>query len=829
MNFISNPEIEQAFDYVRNTNKNIFLTGKAGTGKTTFLHEIRKEGFKRMVIVAPTGVAAINAGGMTIHSFFQLPFGPQLPGVVTKENRFSKLRAKKISLIKSLDLLVIDEISMVRADLLDGIDRVLRQYRDRTKAFGGVQLLMIGDLHQLPPIVKNQEWELLRDYYKTPYFFGSLALQETGIVTIQLKHIYRQSNQDFIALLNKVRNNQMDQTVLESLNSRYRTELPSEEEDYITLTAMNAPAEKINIVKLSEIKQKTHVFNATIADDFPKHAYPTLERLELKMGAQVMFVKNDLSQEKRFYNGKIGRVVGIEKETIKVQCKDDSSPIFVSVMDWTNVKYDLNKTTKEVSEKVVGTFTQFPLKLAWAITIHKSQGLTFDRVIIDAANAFAHGQTYVALSRCKSFEGIILRSQLAFASVKTDSVVQSYSKQSEENPPTDLDLKEAKREYQQNIVMELFEFKPMKRYFQFLNRLFLENDLTISEAAVGRFLEIEGKAEDEISEMAKKFLPQLYNYLREEVMPEDNPKLQLRLQKAGDYFSNKINKDILPEITTRYVITDNQAIRDKATEGIKNLIKELMTKAACFANCEKEFSIKEYVKTKLDIALNEKLGRTASSTSASKSSTKEAVALGARDSDHPELYHSITKWRDLTASLEGQVGYKIVAVKTIYELTKYLPTTDANLVKISGIGKVKVENYGEDIIDLIKQYVAEKGIDSDQMPAKVKKPPTKTPTKQISYDAFRGGKSIGEIAKERDMVESTIESHLGFYISTGEVHIHEIMDKDKVEKIAVYLKANKDKPFKEVKGHFGEQASYGELNMVRSHLAYEEDGGASEE
>jgi len=408
--------------------------------------------------------------------------------------------------------------------------------------------------------------------------------------------------------------------------------------------------------------------------------------------------------------------------------------------------------------------------------------------------------------------------------VKTDSVVQTYSKQSEENPPTDLDLKEAKREYQQTIVIELFDFKLVNRYFQRLHRVFLEYDLTIPEAALERFLAIEGKAEAELIEMAKRFLPQLHNYFREEAMPENNEQLQLRLQKAGNYFSNKITKEILPEITSLDVITDNQAVRDNATEGIKNLIKELMTKAACFANCKTAFSIKDYIKTKLDIALNDKIGRTVSSLK-TKSSAPSAAEMGAEDSDHPELYQNIRKWRDLTASLEGRKPYTIIAVRTLYELTKYLPTTEANLKKMSGIGKVKVDNYGEDIIDLIKQYVAEKGIDSDQMPVKVKKPPTKTPTKQISYDAFRGGKSIGEIAKERDLAEGTIINHLGYFVGTGEIHIHEIVDKDKVELIATYMKANEDKSLKEVKDHFGERASYGELNMVRSHLTYEESGG----
>ena len=320
MKFISNPQLDLAFDYVRNTNKNIFLTGKAGTGKTTFLHQIKKEGIKRMAIVAPTGVAAINAGGMTIHSLFQMPFGLLLPGKNTERSRQRKFNSKKITLIKSLDLLVIDEISMVRADLLDGIDEVLRRYKDSFKPFGGIQLLMIGDLHQLPPVVKQDEWMLMREHYNTPYFFGSLALQKTNPITIQLTHIYRQSDDVFINLLNKVRDNKIDQSVLETLNSRYQANFnPDEKEGYITLTSHNRSAQEINAEKLTGIGAPLHQFRATIKGEFPPHAFPTEQVLEFKKGAQVMFVKNDPNPEKLYYNGKIGIVTQIREDEILVK------------------------------------------------------------------------------------------------------------------------------------------------------------------------------------------------------------------------------------------------------------------------------------------------------------------------------------------------------------------------------------------------------------------------------------------------------------------------------------------------------------------------------
>jgi ATP-dependent exoDNAse (exonuclease V) alpha subunit len=411
----NNPQLQLAFDFVQYTNKNIFLTGKAGTGKTTFLHQLKKVSPKRMVVVAPTGVAAINAGGVTIHSFFQLPYGPHIPdheNIPTSELNPEKPQAyqkkfnrEKIRLIQSLDLLVIDEISMVRADMLDAIDLVLKKYKDRTKPFGGVQLLMIGDLHQLSPVVKEDEWSLLKKYYDTVYLFSSKALQQIPSVNIELKHIYRQSDEYFINILNKIRNNQIDQQTLTELNQRYIPNFsPDEKEGYIVLTTHNASAQEINQNKLKKIKSPSEIFGADTEGEFPSFSYPTEQELELKEGAQVMFVKNDSSSLKCYYNGKIGKVIRMDEDEVYVKCPDDEDEILVKREEWQNVKYFLDEETKEVKENVIGTFTQYPLKLAWAITIHKSQGLTFEKAIIDANASFAHGQVYVALSRCKNFD-----------------------------------------------------------------------------------------------------------------------------------------------------------------------------------------------------------------------------------------------------------------------------------------------------------------------------------------------------------------------------------------------------------------------------------------
>lgn len=336
-----NPELQLARDFVQHTRHNIFLTGKAGTGKTTFLHNLKHDTPKRMIVTAPTGVAAINAGGVTLHSFFQLPFGPYVPGSDMQQRRFSK---EKINIIKGLDLLVIDEISMVRADLLDGVDAVLRHYKHRHRPFGGVQLLMIGDLHQLSPVIKDDEWQLLKPYYDSCYFFSSHALKQTDMISIELKHIYRQSDADFIELLNRVRDNRLDSATLQALNTRYRPDFqPGEDDDYITLTTHNRKADHINERQLQALPSKPFSFEARIEGDYPEYSYPTAETLTLKKGAQVMFVRNDSSAEKRYFNGKIGRITRLDRERIIVKCPDDEQEIPVEPVSWENIKYTLDQ------------------------------------------------------------------------------------------------------------------------------------------------------------------------------------------------------------------------------------------------------------------------------------------------------------------------------------------------------------------------------------------------------------------------------------------------------------------------------------------------------
>lgn len=469
-----NIELCTAWDFVENTGRSIFLTGKAGTGKTTFLKAVKEGSRKRSVVVAPTGVAAVNAGGVTIHSFFQLPFSPFVPGAkIESKFDFSKEKRK---IIASIDLLIIDEISMVRADLLDAIDAVLRRFREHSQPFGGVQLLMIGDLAQLTPVVTPEDERMLNSYYDTPYFFGSKALQQIVYVTIQLEHVYRQQDTSFVQLLNEVRQGHPSPETLKQLNVRCQPAfVPRPEEPYIRLTTHNHLANYYNESEFQKLPGRCYQYHAEIKGTFPDYSYPTAETLELKEGAQVMFIKNDPSGNHKYYNGRIGCVMEASEKSLTVYCEGDAEAIDVEPQEWENTRYTLNEKTREIEAEVQGTFRQLPLRLAWAITIHKSQGLTFDRAIIDANLSFAPGQVYVALSRCRSLEGLVLSTPLEARAVINDERVDSYITQQEYQAERSIrQLPMLKQEYERYLLLQLFDFRSVLSLQETMVRIFAD-------------------------------------------------------------------------------------------------------------------------------------------------------------------------------------------------------------------------------------------------------------------------------------------------------------------------------------------------------------------
>ncbi len=570
---MSNPELLLARQIIANTDTNLFLTGKAGTGKTTFLRSLRKESPKRMVVVAPTGIAAINAEGVTIHSFFQLPFGPHIPGTHTSGSNSSKrfqFRKSKINILRSVDLIVIDEISMVRADILDAIDEVLRQYRHCQRPFGGVQMLLIGDMQQLAPVAREDEWRMLSPYYDTQYFFSSHALMQSDFVTVELKHVYRQSDELFISILNKVRTNTVDEQTLAQLNSRYVPDFsPKKEEGYIRLTTHNYQAEAINQAELAKLGSMPQTFHATIEKDFPEMSFPTEKDLTLKVGAQVMFIKNDPTSEKAYYNGMIGEVTSFEKDTIVVHTTKENTYVNVERVKWENTRYNLNPTTKEITAEVIGTFTQYPLKTAWAITVHKSQGLTFEHAIIDVQHSFAHGQTYVALSRCKTLEGMVLSTPIPPQAIISNAEVDKFTHDPRHQQPDAEKLNTMERSFFLRTINDLFDLSPLRFGIDALVRLIRENFYSSCPAEYQDWQEAQADLKKDET-VAMRFRAQYEPIIMQQADYANDAFLQERIKKGSDYFSSRI-VSIAALLRRTNLTTNNQVIIERRDNILQNI------------------------------------------------------------------------------------------------------------------------------------------------------------------------------------------------------------------------------------------------------------------
>jgi len=827
---VENVQLKLAYDFIQYTNRNVFLTGKAGTGKTTFLHQLKKQLPKRMVVVAPTGVAAINAGGVTIHSFFQMPFGPIIPSDANAQghtlnnkridSNIKKFNRQKINIIRSLDLLVIDEISMVRADLLDGIDEVLRRFKNPDQPFGGVQLLMIGDMQQLPPVIKDEEWSLLRNYYTTGFFFGSRALQKSNYISIELQHIYRQSDPTFIQILNEIRESQLSQQAMLTLNQRYMPDFdPPSQAGYITLTTHNSRANALNHQKLNQLKGTFRTFKAVVADDFPEYTYPTDYNLELKSGAQVMFVKNDPSPEKQFYNGKIGIITGFDKDIIHVKCAGDHETIAVEPALWHNIKYAIDDSTKEISETIAGTFKQHPLRLAWAITIHKSQGLTFEKAIIDAHAAFAHGQTYVALSRCKSMEGLVLSSPINEQGIICDHNVASFNADIHQNQPNQNTLVQSKLAYEFSLLNELFAFDAIYRSLNRCDKSVYENQQFLLGNRVSQLASIKAQLQPHIIEISVKFQQQLIQLIRLSTTLEHNHQLQERVRKAAAYFSEKTKSILMEPLTALSFSTDNKTIRKTITERVNELKEKAAIKVACLEACLEGFETKNYLTARAKASISP-LKNTPSSTDQPEIDTVR----------YPELFKQLREWRKATAEDMQKPVFWVASQKVLVQIVNQLPTNFKELEHIKGIGKKKIQDYGSKILFLVNKFKEthpDQIANEDQATGEAVDLGTssatkqsKQPTREISFELYQKGHSIESIAKRRSLKTTTVEDHLSQFVETGDLPVEQFVSKDKINQILEFFEKNHTLKINDAKQHFGSQVSFSDLKFVQKHLMY---------
>lgn len=708
-----NEQLELAWQFVERTGVNVFLTGKAGTGKTTFLRQLKERSPKRMIVVAPTGVAAINAGGVTIHSFFQFPLAPYVPGSSfnTKDERFRFSKEKK-RIIRTLDLLVIDEISMVRADLLDQIDAVLRLHKDKNRPFGGVQLLMIGDLSQLAPVVKESDWTMLREYYRTPYFFGSLALQQTQHVTIELQHVYRQTDTNFINILNEVRENRLTPGGLAMLNSRYCDENVIKKcgEGVIRLTTHNATVNSYNEQRMNELKGARYAFDATVTGTFPETSYPAEKTLELKKGCQVMFLKND-SQGTRYYNGKLGIITSIDDEHIRVRGLDDDIEVEVQPDVWTNARYVIDKETKEIREEIDGEFRQYPLRLAWAITVHKSQGLTFDRAVIDVNAAFAAGQVYVALSRLRSLDGLMLTEQLSPYSVKTDVAVTQYmNTELAQAQHTANHLNDFERSYYLEMLSELFSFKSLGADMQRILRLLTEHFYKIYPTLLDNYKEKDSLFAKEIGGVAATFNAQYTQIVAKSEDYATDALLAERIGKGATYFANKLDEIVKPLVESTQIDSDNKDIKERAAEAVYNLQQSFALKHYLLKRViDNGFNVSAYLKDK---AIGVLQAEQKEKREGKKGKVLEKIDVDRNaDIKNPILFNQLRRWRAKRAEELERPVYGIITQRALIGIVNELPTTQKELLRMPTFGKKTLQMFGEEILEMVKGYL-EKGVRS---------------------------------------------------------------------------------------------------------------------
>lgn len=744
--------------FVNGTNCHLFLTGKAGTGKTTFLRDITQSTHKKTIVAAPTGIAAINAGGVTLHSLFQLPFGTFLPTRSLPHNinfssqvntpqtmlRNLQLNTLKRKMLKELELLIIDEVSMLRADILDAIDTVLRHVRRLNHLpFGGVQILFIGDLLQLPPVVKSQEWEYLRPFYPSMHFFQALALQNQQPVYIELDKIYRQSDERFIALLNNLRENRISPEDTEILNRCHQPGFdPTKNEGYVYLTTHNQKAEQINRKALEKLPGKSYFFDASVEGDFKENLYPLEYTLELKKGAQVMFVKNDYSGQRQYFNGKIGTVEEIDGEDITVRFNDGSPPAMVEKYTWENKSFTLNKTSGEIEEKIKGSFRHYPIKLAWAITVHKSQGLTFEKAVIDVSSAFAPGQVYVALSRLTSLDGLVLTAPVPQSPPGMDYTLAAFSSQKPQTHELEQILQVESYRYVNERILQTFDFSPVVATSKdHLNTYSKDEKRSVKQKhkdwAQNLLKEI-----IPVKEVADRFLSQL-SKITSNAERGNLPRLLERTQSAKAYF-----EPLLKGLSHKVFDQMNEIGKLKGTKKYRKELQEV--EAGFYAKLQSIHKMEAMIRSML-----------------------ENKDLQKKNLEHPGL----KKERELMQeALDGISGKK------------------------SGTKDGKKPRRGP-------------------RSGKASGPDTR----QITYELFREGFSLEDIAKTRSLAVSTIESHMATFVGKGLVDATTFVEKEKIDQIIIASKAVGSKSLREIKKVLGDEFTYGDLKFAMAAWEAEQD------
>lgn len=776
----TNPQIELAAKIIEQTGCSLFLTGKAGTGKTTFLRNLRTRSRKRMVVCAPTGIAAINAGGMTLHSFFQLDFGIFVPGMARKDRRQLAFNKQKIKMIRGLDLLVIDEVSMVRADLLDAVDDVLRRYRDHSLPFGGVQLLLIGDLQQLPPVVTDSERAILEANYRSPYFFDSHALSQMDYLTIELNKVYRQTDGEFLNLLNAVRDNRADAEVLAALNRRHITDFhPADSEGYVRLTTHNHLAESVNRQRIAALHGEPHSFSAKVTGNFPQGSYPADPELTLKEGAQVMFIKNDTGADRRFFNGMMGKVTTIDDEGIVVTPDDGSDPINVEPAEWENLKFEIDEETNEISQKIDGVFSQLPLKLAWAITIHKSQGLTFDHAIIDASAAFSHGQTYVALSRCRTLEGLVLERPLLPHSIISDPTVRNFINTHAVDELAQETVDSMIHAYQLHLAAQMFNFRPIFNSLEGLTRIYGESFIKLYPRQVQDYTINTSRMKESLIPVGDKFAAQLARIDAQSAPETGNPQLLQRIKDASRYFLAQLNQlldwtDNMPDDH------DNRNIRTRLRERMELFAGQAdMRSSLLSAFAEEDFSVDRYLDLKAKGAFGPSRAgspsRTGSPSRAGSASRTHSPSRGGNvgsdaelkatdDNLNPLLLRELTQWRNAKAQALNMIPSIIARTKTLLAISNHLPADINQLASLPGVGRLTAITYGDEMLDIVDEY---RTVHPEAKAKEMPKPKPKLPkgaSAMESYKMWLAGKSIEEIATERGLAPTTIQGHVALHV-----------------------------------------------------------------